>query len=111
MSTVRSIPKAEWKEFFDRLSGGLLGRRAEIEVAGLDLGDQIIAEWIPMIGITYDSQDDLLDVALDRSDHLIRGPKQILIEEGSSGVKGIAVVDSDGTRQFVKLKEPVLLPA
>jgi hypothetical protein len=32
---------------------------AEIEVTSLDLGDQIVAEWVPMIGISYDSKHDL----------------------------------------------------
>ena len=65
MTTLRIIPKTEWRSFFDRLSKVLLGKRAEIEVATLDLGDQIVVEWVPMIGITYDSRDDLLDIALD----------------------------------------------
>ena len=38
---VRKIDKPEWRAFFDWLSQGLLGARAEIEVASLDLGDQI----------------------------------------------------------------------
>jgi len=111
MATFRSVPKAEWREFFDRFSKGLLGKWAEIEVAGLDLGDQIVVEWIPMLGITYDSKDDLLDVALDRVGHLIHHPKEIVVEEDSDGLKSVAVVDGDGERQIVKLRAPVRLPA
>src|SRR5215471_12246469 len=99
MSRVRTVPKNEWRDVFDRISKAVLGKWAEIEVASLDLGDQIVAEWIPMLGITYDSQDDLLDVALDRSNHLIRHPKEILIEDDSSGLRSVAVVDADGARQ------------
>src|SRR5258705_4109917 len=80
MSTLRNLPKTEWRRFFDRVSKPLIGKRAEIEVAALDLGDQIVAEWVPLIGITYDSQDDLLDVALDRANRLIRHPREILVE-------------------------------
>ena len=40
-------------------------RRAEIEVASLDLGDQIEAEWLPLLGITYDDKDDVLEIALE----------------------------------------------
>src|SRR5437762_12793483 len=77
MSTLRNLPKTEWRPFFDRMSKPLLGKRAEVEVAALDLGDQVVAEWIPMIGITYDSKDDLVDVALDRTNRLIRHPTAI----------------------------------
>jgi hypothetical protein len=58
MSTLISVPRDEWREFFDRLSTTLLGKWAEVEVASLDLGDQIVAEWVPMLGITYDSEDN-----------------------------------------------------
>jgi uncharacterized protein DUF5335 len=111
MSHLRTIPPAEWRSFFDRTSKALLGQRAEIEVASLDLGDQIVAEWLPMIGITYDSRDDLLDVALDRASHLIRHPKEIVVEESEAGLRSVSIVDADGARQTVKLKTPLMLPS
>jgi hypothetical protein len=92
------------------MSQALLGKLAEIEVASMDLGDNIVAEWVPMIGITYDSRDDLLDVALDRANHLIRHPKEILVEEDENGLKSVAVLDSDDTRQIVNLRTPLMLP-
>jgi hypothetical protein len=106
-----TVPQAEWRDFFDRMSKALTGKWAEIEVASLDLGDQIAAEWVPMLGITYDSKDDLLDVALDRYDHLIRHPKQIVVNEEQGGVASVAVVDADGATQIVRMKQPLMLPA
>jgi Family of unknown function (DUF5335) len=110
MSTLLTVPRSEWRGFFDRMSKALLGKLAEIEVASLDLGDQIVAEWIPLLGITYDSRDDLLDVALDRSNHLIRHPKEIVVDETATGLASVAVIDEEGARQVVRLKEPMMLP-
>jgi len=110
MSKMVNVPQAEWRPFFDRMSKALLGKWAEIEVASLDLGDQIIVEWIPLLGITYDTKDDLLDVALDRSNHLIRHPRDIVVEETPTGLASVAVVDAEGARQIVRLKEPLMLP-
>src|SRR5436190_107110 len=110
MSNLQTVPQSEWRTFFDRMSKALLGTKAEIEVASLDLGDQIIAEWVPLIGITYDSQDDLLDVALDRANHLIRHPREIIVEETPPGLTSVAVLDEDGVRQVVRLKTPLMLP-
>jgi len=104
------VPQTQWKEFFDRMSKALTGKWAEIEVASLDLGDQITAEWVPMIGITYDSNDDLLDVALDRYDHLIRHPKQVVVDEKDGALASVAVVDADGATQIVRMKTPLMLP-
>jgi Family of unknown function (DUF5335) len=112
MSTLRTVPQSEWRQFFDRMSKALLlGKWAEIEVASPEIGDQVLAEWIPMIGVTYDSKDDLLDVALDRTDHLVYHPKEIVVEEGEVGLLSIAVITADGTREIVRLKEPLKLPA
>jgi hypothetical protein len=110
MSKLTTVPRSEWRPFFDRMAKALLGKRAEIEVASLELGDQIVAEWLPMIGITYDSRDDLLDVALDRTDHLIPHPTEIVVEEGETGLASVAVVNRDGTRQIIRLKDPLMLP-
>jgi uncharacterized protein DUF5335 len=110
MANLVTVPQTEWRTFFDRMSEALLGKRAEIEVASLDLGDQVVAEWLPLLGITYDSRDDLLDVALDRANHLIRRPREIVVEEVPTGLASVAVLDADGARQIVKLKEPLMLP-
>lgn len=109
MPTLRSVPRSDWRPFFDRMSKALLGTRAEVEVASPELGDQIVAEWVPMIGVTYDSQDDLLDVALDRADHLVYHPTEIVVEEGTDGLRSIAVTAADGSRNIVRLKEPLYL--
>ena len=110
MPNYLNVPRAEWRAFFDRMSSALLGKWAEIEVASLDLGDQIVAEWVPLLGITYDSKDDLVDVGLDRANHLIYHPTEIAVEETPLGLASVAVVDGNGSRQVVKLKEPLMLP-
>ena len=111
MTRLLALPPTQWRGFLDRLSKAvLLGKQAEVEVASLDLGDQIVAEWIPLIGITYDSRDDLVDVALDGTNRLIRQPREIVVEEGPTGVTSFAVVDAEGARQIVRLRNPLMLP-
>src|SRR5438128_2920520 len=111
MPNYLNVPRADWRQFFDRMSSALLGKWAEIEVASLDLGDQIVAEWVPLVGITYDSRDDLLDVALDRANRLIRRPQEIEIDESADGLKSVAVLDAEGIRHVLRLKTPILLSA
>ena len=111
MNAPRSIPRRDWREFFDQVSSALLGMRAEIEVAGLDLGAQVVADWTPLIGISYDSINDVLDVALNTTRHLIHHPREIAVEEDADGISTVTVVDGDGRLQFVRLKDPLLLSA
>ena len=106
----RALAKAEWKSYCDRISKSVAGKRAHVEVAGLTLGDQVAAKWLPLFGITYDPKDDLLEIAMEGLDHLIRTPQSISIDDGLDGLRSMEIVDPDGRRQIVKLMEPLLLP-
>jgi hypothetical protein len=110
MAKMLAIRKTEWKSFFDRMSSALLGKRAEIEVASLDLGDQIVAGWVPLLGISYDPNGNLIDVALDRGSHLIRNPQEVLVEEAATGLASVAIENAEGATHVVRLKEPLMLP-
>ncbi len=61
---IRKLDKTKWQAFFDRVSKGLIGKRAEIEIASLALGSQIEAEWLPLFGIVYDPKNDIIEIAL-----------------------------------------------
>lgn len=108
---AEQIERTRWAPFFDNLTKTLIGKQAEIEVASLDLGDQIEAEWAPLIGITYDKKDDLIEIQLEELDHLIRSPQEVLVDYGVGGIVAIAIDDEDGNRQIVRLKDPLTLPA
>jgi hypothetical protein len=108
---VRKLEKSEWHGYFDRMSRGLLGARAEIKVASLKLGDQIQAEWAPVLGIVYDPKDDVLEMALEGLDHMIPKPREIYVDEGPLGLTSFEVVDANDVRHIVQLREPLMLPA
>jgi hypothetical protein len=108
---TRKIEQQQWREFFDRVTGSLVGKRAEIEVDSLELGSQIEAAWLPVLGFVYDHKDDVLEIALEDLDHLIYRPREIYVEQDAIGLKSLLIVDADGVRQIVKLRDPLMLPA
>ncbi len=112
---LKKLDKAEWQGLFDHLSKILMGKRAEIETASLDWGDQIEAEWLPFLGITYDPKNDLVEIVLESPkreniDHLIYHPREIYIDVGGSGFRSMAIIDGDGVMQIVTLRDPLMLP-
>ena len=107
--SVRKLDKKEWKPFFDRISKVMEGKQAEIEVASLKLGDQVEAEWPPLLGFAYDPKDDVLEVALEGVDHLIPKPREIYVDGGPVELNGLEVVDAEGVKQIVKLRDPLML--
>ena len=109
--TVRKLDKANWHGFFDFISKLLEGKQVEIEVVSLALGDQVEAEWLPLLGLVYDPKDDLVEVALDGIDHMIPKPREIYVDEGLGGLMSIEIVDVEDTKQIIKLRDPLMLPA
>ena len=110
--TTRKLDKTQWAPFFDGLSKVLLeGKQAEIEVASLALGSQVQAAWLPLLGITYDQNDDLVEVALEGLDHMIRKPREIYVENGAGALASLEIVDADGVKQIVKLRDQLMLPS
>jgi hypothetical protein len=109
---AEKLEKSHWGIFFGRLANALLtGKRAEIEVASLKLGDQIEAEWLPLLGISYDPKDDILDIDLEGHDHQIRNPREIYVEAQGLELSSMEVVDADGTRHIITLRDPLALRA
>jgi len=109
--TIRKLEKSEWRTFFDGISKLLEGKQAEIEVASLAVGDQIEAEWLPLLGLTYDPKDDLFEVALDGLDHMIRKPREIYVDDDVGGLMSVEIVGADGSRQIIKLRDLLMLRA
>jgi hypothetical protein len=78
---TRKLEKAQWRPFLDTITKLLEAKEAEIEVSSLNLGDQLQAKWLPLIGIAYDPNDDVVEVALDGLDHMIHRPREIYLDK------------------------------
>jgi hypothetical protein len=50
-------------------------------------------------------------VALEDLDHIIEKPREIYVDEKGYGIDSLEVVDADGARQIVKLRQMLMLPA
>jgi hypothetical protein len=84
--------------------------RACVGHGGDDADDWTQAEWLPLIGITYDPRDDAVEIALDGLDHMIRKSREIYLDDRAAGLTSLEIVDADGVRQIVKLKDQLMLP-
>ncbi|MBO9519363.1 MAG: DUF5335 family protein [Porphyrobacter sp.] len=101
------LDRERWASFLQNITGSLTGKQVEIEVLSLNLGAQIEAEWLTLIGISYDRKDDVIEVALDGLDHLIHSPRALLIDYDVGDVTAIEIVDADENRQIVKFRAPL----
>jgi hypothetical protein len=108
--TIRRLERNDWIGFCRRTSRGLSGKWADIEIASLQIGAQVQARHLPLLGIAYDPKSDVLELLVGELEHLIRAPREFYVDEELFGLVSLQVVDADGVRQIVTLREPLLLP-
>jgi len=105
---TRQLPPSEWTEYFDALSHRLAHNEhpeyAEIRVLGLQEGAQPETSWLPLQGITYDPNNDLLEVLVEGMDHLIQHPEDIYVDEEEGEVLSLEVVRTDGTKEIIEIR-------
>jgi Family of unknown function (DUF5335) len=63
-----------------------------------------------LLGLAYDPNDDIVEVALDGLDHLIPRPRELYIDNGIGSLSSLEIIDADGVKQIVKLRDPLMLP-
>ncbi|MGO4573956.1 DUF5335 domain-containing protein [Microvirga sp. 2TAF3] len=109
--SIRKLGKTEWRSFCDLMSKALLGKRAEVLIASHSLGNQVEAKWLPLLGIVYDGKDDMIEVALDGLDHMIRQPSELYVENEATGLTSLQIISADGTQQIITFRDPLMLPS
>jgi hypothetical protein len=108
---LTQLAKTRWQDYFDRVSKTLGAKLVEVEVTGLGLGAQVEADWLPLIGLSYDPHNDMLMVVLEGIVHNIQHPKQIHVEQDVETLYAVEAVDAEGQRHIMILKDPLSLPA
>lgn len=111
MTVTSKLARAEWKQYFNRVSALLEGERVEIDVASLPWGTQPLAKWLPLLGLMYDEREDLISVMAQGLDHMIRRPDQVFIDTEGVDLRSLEVIDGDGVRHLIRFGKPILLPS
>jgi hypothetical protein len=87
-----TISKSEMRDLFNRITGELSGTRVEVEIESLQLGDHIEAQWVPLLGLSYDPGDDAIAIILEGIDITISRPREIY-----SGKPGATTPEATGS--------------
>ena len=109
--TIRRLERGEWRGFCIRATRGCLGKQVEIEVASLQIGFQLTARRLPLLGIAYDPKSDVLELLVGDLDHLVRAPRELYVDEQLLEIVSLQIIDAEGVQQIVTLRDPPMLPA
>lgn len=108
---IRTLQKENWQAFFDLVSKMVQGQRVELEIAGIDTGDQVEAEWSFVDGLSYEEDSGMLFIHTDVLDHMIQNPLEIVVIEKGASIEMIGIKDDGDQIQIVKFRAPLLLEA
>jgi hypothetical protein len=109
--TTRKLERKEWQSYFDAASRTLPAGTVQLRVEGLDLGDQIAADHLPLLGISFDPSDDTVHVIAEAIDHTISHPQAIFVDEDTEGLRAVQITDDEGRKQLLELTSAIPLPA
>ena len=108
MSETKRITPDRMEQYFDGFSKRFLrkeGKLADVEVLGMELGDQIEGEGVRLIGITYEPNTRELDVELEGGDLRSFTPKEVgAIEEDDGFIRALEIVRDDDTKEIVRVR-------
>jgi dihydrofolate reductase len=118
VADTNELPRDRWRVYFDDLSRGLATTQATVEIEGPDLGAQVQAEGLVLVGISYDDRDDVLVIGLspggatESLEHLVSSPQRIRVEPSDAILPAtVEVEDAEGERTLVRLQPAPALPA
>jgi hypothetical protein len=109
MSTTKQLPRAEWKDYFDRFTRERLKDDAPgavtVEVISPTLGDQFEVSAVRLVGLAYDPKARTFEVLVEDVDHLTFNPSEIWVLEGEPGfISTIEVVKADGGKEIIYVR-------
>jgi hypothetical protein len=109
MSTTKQLPRAEWKDYFDRFTRERLGDDAPgavtVEVISPTLGDQFEVSAVRLLGLAYDPKSRIFEVLVEDVDHLTFNPSEIWVLEGEAGfISTVEVVKVDGGKEIIYVR-------
>jgi hypothetical protein len=107
---IERLEKSEWRPFFNFMSKVMVGRQAQVDVVSLKHGDEVAAQWLPLLGMVYDPENDVVEILLDGRDHMVYQPQELYVDFGLGGLQSMEVVDSESVQQIVVLRAPLMLP-
>jgi hypothetical protein len=109
MSETKQISPDRMQAYFDGFSRRFLRRdataTADVEVLGMDIGDQIEEEGVRLIGISYEPRTRALELDLDTAGLRAYRPKEVwAIEEDDGFISGLEIVREDDTKEIVRVR-------
>jgi hypothetical protein len=107
----REIAVTDRQNYFNFISKTLSGQQIELEVVGIDIGDQIEKDWAAVEGLSYDSAQNTLHIHTQPFSHHVTRLEEVIAVEDGIRVRSICIKDEEGNLRIMHFREPLRLEA
>lgn len=119
MPETLEIPKERWNDYLSALSNRECRHPVSIKIEGRDVGDQTLADHLPLVGISCEvkgSMHDAIEITVGNHDqpvtHYVASPAKVYVEEAANGaVQCLDIEDSAQIKTLIFFDEWQKLPA
>jgi hypothetical protein len=115
MAVTRRVEPDRLEEYFDKFNKRFLNDQstnvADVEVLLGTLGDQVAAEGVHLVGISYDPKASSIEIELESGDLRSYHPREVwAVEEDDGFVRAVEIVRDDGASEIVQVRRLGMAP-
>jgi hypothetical protein len=109
MPVTKQLPADRMQEIFDGFSRRFLKNDpstvVDVELIGVNLGDQTQGQGVHLLGISYEPRTRALEVELESAGLRAYRPKEVwAIEEDDGFIRALAIVRDDDTKEIMRVR-------
>lgn len=115
MAVTKRLSPDSMQQYFNRFTKQFLRNDstavADVEILGKEFGDQVAAEGVHLLGITYDPRTAAIEFALEHGDSRTYRPKEVwAVEEDDGFIQAVEIAGEGDVKEIVRLRRLALRP-
>lgn len=103
------IEPFDWEYKLNQLSIELKNKVANVEVTGENFGDELENCEMQLIKVSYDNQNDIIEIMFDQLNHLMESPLMICFQQHQDILESIAIYDNNDNKNVILFNDPFSL--
>ncbi len=115
MAVTKRLSPDAMQQYFDQFTKRFLKNEstdvADVEIVGQDVGAQVVAQGVHLMGITYDPHTRELAFVLEHGDLRTYRPKDVWAVEDDDGfIRAVEIVGDGDVKEIVRLRRLAVRP-
>lgn len=106
---IYEIKPFDWQYKLEQLSIGLENTMINVEVTGVNFGEQLENREMQLIKLSYDNDKDIIEIIFDQLNHVIESPLSICFQQHQNILETIDIFDDNDNKNIIEFIDPFLV--